>query len=305
MAISTIHGLSGVKIDATVIGAIERQTVGLGADMRGDALSGEAWARFVSLYKVAPAVSFVTRQVAAALGACAPPGSSISGLTAKLTLYASKKVQGGLPASGTNHRSYTLNHGMLYPESVSCQDTDDARVTYNAAITYDGSNDPVVEADSVALPTLPTEERYGLGPATIGGISIGNIKSIDCQCGITVGLDSAGGDVYNTIAYVQLWEPMWTIRTTDVLTMAAAKIPRSGIACTQANTSFYLRKRAAGNTYVSDVTAAHIKAVMAGMAVVDTPFDGDSDKGEATITVKGSYDGTNNPLVFTTGVAIA
>ena len=297
----------GVEFNATVVGGITQQAGRLGTTIVGEARSGEPYPRNKVVTEQKPEVDFTSIECAAALAQCGALGSSIADLAAGLKLYAYMNLDGGLRATGSTHRKITIVEGIVYPTTLSWQNAGLAQVAYRAMAKYDGSNAPIASTDDSAVPTASDDdERFSCGPVTIGGVSIDQVTSLNIEFGIEVMAKARQGAIWPTDIWIKSISPTITITTDDVLDWAAAAIPTGGLACTQANTILYLRKWNAGGTgFVTDVTAQHIKLAAAGLAHVETPFDGSgSDEQTTTLKLEVAYDGTNAPIAINTASAI-
>ena len=185
----------------------------------------------------------------------------------------------------------------------------DAVLNYDAIITYDGINDPIVINESVTLPTAPNDdERFTLGKWTIGGIVIDQIRSMDLEFGISVQTEGADSDIWETHANISRISPSIRLRGINLnwlRSAATAKIPLLGQAAIHTDTTGYLRKRKDGGTFELDGNAVHIKMTAAGYARIDTGMDASGDSSaECSLVLDTIYDGTNAPIVFDTSASI-
>lgn len=295
MSVSTKHGLYGVQIGATLIGGINAQNIDTGTEIRGEASSDELYARFQSMVAQKVAPGFTTMAISTAIGACGLTGVSMA--SSALTLYAQKHTDGGGRASGSNHRKYVFNKGILAPNRLSCDHQGDATLSYQAVAVYDGNNDPVVVTDSVALPAGITDaERFSLGTTTIGDKSLTQIKSLEIDFGVDIVSEGADSDVWDTLASIRNINTVITLRGIDVAWLAAAKIPLAGLAATHANTSIQLRKRAAGGKFAG---SGHITITAAGMIYVEEAMSASGGAAaEVNLRMPCYFDGTNAPILF-------
>lgn len=306
MSVLRKHGPYAVSIGATLLGGITRQNLVTGAQVQGEATSGEIYDRFAALYAAKVAPSFSTLNVAAALAACGALGTNIGGLTGGLSLYAQQHAAGGTRTTGATHRKFNFTAGILYPKSLSVSHRGDATLEYDAVVTYDGTNLPVVVTDSFALPTgLTDAERFTLGPIALGGTAFSENMSLQIDFGLDVVGESADSDIYDTLASIRAQNSTLTFKGLD-LQWFGGNVPLVGQLLGTSNTTIFLRKRAAGGTYVADATAQHLKFVAQGMLYCDTILDSDTKKAaEVGLKLKCTYDGTNAPLAITTASAIA
>jgi len=304
MTITNRHTLYGVTVNETVLGGITAQNVDLGLEVRGEARSGEPYARHQAVVARRPSAGFTTEAVAAALGVCGVLGYDLSGGDG-LILTAQKAASGGTRASGAVHRQYTMARGLLVPTSLECADGGDASISYQAsAVSADGSTDPFVESDTEALPSgLTDAERFALGAVSVAGVTLSHVKNLSINFGVSVRVESAGGDLFPTFVWIDKVQPSITIRGLDLEWLKSTNIPRAGTTGTHANTKIYLRKRS-GSSFVADATEEHILLTAAGRAWVDDPFSDSGDGAEASVTIQPYYDGTNTPIVVDTTSAL-
>jgi hypothetical protein len=306
--ISELHVLYGVKIDSTVIGGILAQNIGLKTELRKDAADGSPIATHLAIASQEASAGFDTRAIVAALTACGAMGVSIASLTAKLTFYAQKVLAGGTRTSGSAHRSYAINAGVLFPTKLSIQHGQDAVLSYAVIPTWNGTNNPIVLAETVSLPTGASEtERFSLGPVTVGAVVYDQLSGVDIDFGAQVKAESADGEYWSRFAWIESYAPRIVLRGRKVTWFKdTAGIPMLGAVHTHANTTIFLRKRAAGGTFVADATAQHVKFTAAGIATIDEPgtFRG-IGPGETTMALDLYYDGANHPIVTSLASAIA
>jgi len=231
----------------------------------------------------------------------------VSMALSNLVLYAQKWADGGSRTSGSNHRKFTFSKGLLIPTRLTANHRDDAELECNAlVVSADGSTAPITIAESQAVPAVTDDGRHTIGPCKVGNITLTQIDGIGIDFGLDVLIEGSDSDVYDSIAVIrEVRNPTITITTSDIDTLKATMIPVGGIACTQANTIVYLRKRQNQATLLATGTAEHIKFAAYGMAVVETGIDASSnDPGEARLRIECAYDGTNAPITVNTASAI-
>ena len=287
------HNLYGVQIDGTVVGSITENNIRTGSEVRGEAVSGEPYPRKQSLTAQKPTATFTSLSIATALANCGPMGASITAMAAGLNFYAQKRLHGGSRTTGSAHRKFALVDGLLLPRSLTCDHQGDAQIGYEAVVTWDAVNDPFQITDSVALPGgLLDDDRYTLGPVTIGGVTLGEKINVNIDFGISAESEGADSNIWDTEVSIGVVAPRITLSGKDIEWFKAANIPLLGKAATHANTSIQFYKRS-GSTLVAGVTLT-----ADGWAVVEEPFSA-SGQGTADtqIVLAAEYDGSNDPLV--------
>lgn len=307
MSVTNKFGIYAVKIGANLVGGVTQSAVNLGNQVRSIPTSGEVYSRFISLVAGAPGAGFSTLAIASALDEVSVTGVDIGGLTGGFIIYGQKHASGATRASGAAHKSYTINDGIIAPRSLSCDFQGDAVISYEAIVVYDGTNEPVIPAESVTLPVIASDaERFTLGEVSVGGVALTHLRGIDIDFGINISPIGADSDIYPTFASIDTISPTVTLRgiNLDWLKTTGA-IDADGLIATHANTSIIFRKRADGATFVADITAEHVKITADGIAVINTAMSGgQGDDAEVDITIQTRYDGTNAPITVDTTATI-
>lgn len=295
---------SALKIGTAIIGGISRQSVKQGTETRSEVVSGELYSRYTSMTGYSPVYEFDTfslKQIIDAIGMI----TDISGISGGVELYAQLTTPVGR-ASGATHQKYVAVNGVILPTSITCEAGGDAKITVTSLAIGDATNAPHVITNSVALPTPVTDtERFALGTFAIGGVTIGNIQSLNIDFGVDAQTERFAGSLWPTEAWARAIKPVITLTGTNMTDLGSSAITQYGLAATHANTTIYLRKREIHGSFVSDITAEHIKITAAGMATIDDAMESAGDS-LATIGLKleCEYDGTNAPLIFDTASAI-
>jgi hypothetical protein len=304
------HNLYGVHLGAAspvTLGAIESVNYRTGNQHRAETTSGAMYPTHVSIYEQKPVADFSSFAIQDCLDQVGIAGLSIATLTNGLSLYAYKHADGGGRSTGATHRKYKMTKGLVVPNRIACEHRGDALISYDILPTWDGTNDPVVESDTESVPAAPNDnERFTIGPVTIGSITIDEIRNFELDFGFNAKTEGADSNVFDTHASVVEMIAVLTLRSIKLELLLAAGIPRAGKAATHANTSFYLRKRSeAGAGFLANGTAEHIKGTMAGMAYIEDGFTGGAENpAEVSLKLVAKFDGTNLPIVFATASAI-
>ena len=318
MAFTEKHSIWAVQFDKTsdvILGAITRSSFSVGAMIRSEPTSGEAYARHQAVVGRRPMASFTTLDIATALTEISALGLYVisTGTVVALDLYLVPHAVGGTRQSGSINRQYNIVRAFMVPKTLRVEFGGDAALDVDIIIMHDGSaNDAVIISDTVALPSgIADAIRYTIGPVTLAGVVYTQVRSLELDFGLNVVTEGADSDIYPVFVSIQDIRPRLTLRGLDAKwlskTATPPKIPFTGLATpAHANTKFFLRKRTQdGASYVLDATAEHIKFTMAGFLTVTQGFDGSSGGGVETVAVlEGKYDNSNNPVVVTTAIAI-
>lgn len=308
MTVSRMHNIHAVRIGATTIGGITRTALRTGTEVRQEATSGEVYARFQALYAQKPMAEFQTRSIAVALGACALAGTALTS-SAPFVMFAQKNTEGGGRTSGSSHRKFTINEGLVIPRRLTCEHQGDAVLDYEVLATYDGSNEPVVLAESQALLSPTDAERFTLGSVSLhdgsSAYALPQIRRLEIDFGIAAETVGADSDIWDTSCRIVEVQPSITLAGIDSEWWKDSVIPLTGRSIAHASTAIYLRKRAAGGTFEDDETAEHIKFTAAGLATIEGLDGSGNALKECSLRFPLRFDGTNNPIVINTASAIS
>jgi hypothetical protein len=306
MAFDKIHTHSGITFNATTVGGITRQNIRDGKQIGGVPTSGEPYIRHQAFRRAGPGASFTTLCLQDALDQCGALGLKIANLPAGLVAYGHAHEEGSTRKAGATHRKFVIAKGMIIPTTLRAvvAVNEDATLDYDALGTSTDANNPMIETDTISLPSVTDNERFALGPATIESILLEEIQSIDITFGITVGVRYSQAYLWPCYASIVDVRPIIDFRGLNIEWLKSDMIPRTGKVITHANTTIYLRKRAEGGSFVANGTEEHIKLTANGLAHVITPMDSSGDAAECSIHMECNYDGTNAPIVIDTTSAI-
>ena len=303
--LTLIHKRAPITLDTggTVvhIGGILSQNIRTGSTLEAIPTSAEVYARFVSLIRQAPGFDFSTLQIGTALTKVGVTGASIQDdLNAVATAYAAKLAQASTLTAGATHRTYNFPYGMVLPRRLTCDKDGNATLDYSVVAYSNAGVDPFVLSETVALPAATDTERFTLGDTwTVGAISITQPNSIEIDFGISEKVLANAKQIWPSFVFKETILPVITFRSSNIQTYKSDAIPTSGIACTHANTKFFLAKRASAGKLVADGTAEHVKFTAAGMAVVQGAMNAsDTGEGEVDVEIRCTYDGSNDPITF-------
>jgi hypothetical protein len=307
--VDRVHTISAVAVhtdamgSAVLLGGITSFDIRSATECRQSPSSGEAFPQFLALYAQKPLAEFSTLAVAQALDLAGLTGLLISAsVNPGLRFFAQQYQEGSTPKAGANHRSFTLRDGILVPRSLSVDHQGDASISYNALITWDGTNDPVVASDGVALPSgLDDNERLAIGPITIGGEVLDQVTRVELDFGLDARTTGAQSSIWDTHSSIRRVMPRLTITGIDAEWFKSTRIPLQGRTGTHANTSVYLRRRKSGATFEDKGDAVHTKISGDGLCYAEQIFGAsDIEDGTVSLTMPLRYDGTNAPVVIDT-----
>lgn len=308
MALNTAYA---AKYGSNVIAGLSNLNTSTNPEVQNESGIGTPFPQFVVITAQKPRIAFSSRAVATALGITGSTGAKIDGTNGFQAVYA-KIGDDGLPASGSVHRTYTANRGLLLPRRLTCNHRQIATLDMEALLfSASGASHPLVVADNAALPSLVVNNVQH----TLGGISFGTsglVTSFGCAQSLSIDFGSAaetlgcGSDLYDVHLQLPSVKPVITITGIDAAVFAATGgVPAVGKAIDHANTAIYLRKYAQdGIGFVANATEEHIKITVHGLAVVTQHNAQGTARGEVTLQITGGWDGTNAPIQIDTTSAL-
>lgn len=293
---------------AAGIYGITQMRLSANSEVRTERTSGSVYPDAASLDAVKPVLSFTTLDLHNAITQLTLLGKCITNDTGKpgLTAYGQKMSCAGI-VSGSVHRSMTIRQGLCVPRTLTIDHAGNASLSYEAFAGWDGTNDPVVLSAVAALPTYtpttyPTQPvgRWTMRAMEIAGAALTGKRSISIDFGATVTHEAADGDRYPTVHTLSGISPVITVRGVSP-SWWASHCDLDGTTAAHATTLIELQKRG-----VAIGTAEHITLTFAGMVTFDTLFDAGIDgPGETVMRINCVGDGTNAPIIASTGQTLA
>lgn len=303
MSVSRKHGNYAIDLAGTIIGGQMRSALRTGTEVRVQSTDGIQYPVHQAIYAQEPVAELQTLSIAAALDEIGSTGLAVTN-AAPVNLWAYKRAHGGTRAGALSHRKYVLNDGLIVPERISCDHRGDAQLDYRMDVTYDGTNEPLVVTDSQTVPAVAANnERFTLGPLTLGGVSFDHLTQATIEFGLNVTRESADSEIWPT--HVSIDDIIAVLRFTgiDPEWLKAANIPfAGGLVTTHANGSFFLKKRDRSTTTQFAAGADHVKFTIDGLVHITDAFEAsEQTAGTCKMDVPIVWDGTNAPIVATTG----
>lgn len=303
MTIYAPHSVQLVGASSVVIGSITSISAPRNNDVSAEATAGSPFPRFTNIRSMRPMVNITTRNIAAALGLVGSTSLSIKsgGTYTALELYYAALDDCGRPAAGSVHRKLSFDLGCLVPRVLSCSAGQDAELTLEfMALSSDGATSPLTVSGSQALPTLPTDERFTIGPMTLESNDITRLQQLSVDFGNSVTSHQLDSSIYPTHVSVdsQVARVTWSGMGLDDFDDT---IPEGGLSITHANTEIWFRQRQSGtDALFADTALKHLLLTADGLAMVDEPISATNNSpGVLQGSVTCEYDGTNAPITIT------
>jgi hypothetical protein len=301
MALWVAHSIRLVGGSPVILGGLSQIGLPQGVQVGADPMAGSPYARIVQLQSKRPMVSFTSRNIAQILGLTGSTSVTIKtgGTYTALEVILAALDDCGRMAAGSVHRKIAFSLGCLVPRVLSVSAGQDAEITCEfMATTIDGVTSPMSIAGSQALPTLPAEARYTVGPVTLEDIVIDRIQQMSLDFGNTITAQQLDTGLYPREISVESQVPRFTATALAPEKLDSAAIPDQGLQITHANTEIFLRQRDGETSAIfGDTETEHIKLTMDGLAAVDEISASQFQPASLSLSVTGEYDGTNAPVV--------
>ena len=307
MSVSTVHVLHGVKTPAQFYSQIEEHTSSPRiASMLGTP-SGHYEPLFQGVKGVMPDVTFKTTQLTTLFTELGLYGASMAAGNTDLFFKKVTDLGKREAAATTTHTRLRMSQAYMYWRSLTAGHQAEAKADVRIMTTYDGSNNPLVPAGSLALSgTMTAAEYFCLGPVSINTVAINGIQDCTIDLGVETIEAGSDSDLYNTFCAIRHLTPVITLRGLAAEHWATYGI--NGTALT--GLVLYLRKLnknvASGLPYVANATAEHIKFT-ASAGVITLDESSGAGKSELTTTLRialAAEDDTHDSLTIAVNQAI-
>lgn len=304
MAVSTVYTLHGILNSSTFISQIEDAQVSSGVQTMIAQAAGMPYAQFAATMSANPGITLSTPQLKTVLDLTGALTSIVDLSGANTDLHFKQVADLGRRTADASlaHLRFRMSQAWVSLESITAGHQSVARASVRVGTTYDGTNNPIVPAGTLALAGTPTAaEHFVVGPVTINTVSLPGVQDITIDFQRQVMEAGGDGELYNTFAACQTFNPVITVRC---LEHAWATYGLNGTALTALDV--YLRK-VSSTGRVANATEEHIKfSATAGLVTIDDSSGGAADPSITTyrITLIGA-NSTTEPITVDTTAAIA
>lgn len=304
MSVNTVYALHGIQNSSTFLSQINNARPTTGSSIMSAQSSGLPFPLFVATQNANPGIPFETEQVKTVLDLTGALSSIVDLSGANTDLYFKKVADLGrrVADATTQHIRYRMSQAWLGLDSITAGDRSPAVASCRLGTTYDGSNNPLVPAGSVAVSGTPTNaEHFVAGPVSLNTVALPGVQEITLEFNrqyIELGAD---GELYNTFAALGSYAPVVTIRC---LEQSWATYGLNGTSLTAM--SVWLRKISRTGR-VANATEEHILfTATAGLITVEESSGGTNEPSITTIrcTLVGA-DASTEPIAVDTTAAIS
>jgi hypothetical protein len=309
MSLYVLHSIQLAGASAVRIGSITQISLPRNVELSAEATAGSPFARFTSVRSLRPTVSFTTRNIELALALTGSTSLAIKtgGTYTAFEVFYAKLDDCGRIASGSVHTKLSYDLGCLVPRVLSASAGQDAELTMEfLALSSDGVTSPLTITGSQALPALPDDERFALGPAEFeDSVVLDRLQQLSVDFGNTINAQQLDTGLYPYLISVDSQIPTITFNGMGIDDFGGS-VAVQGLKIEHAESLFWFRKRRSGATALfADTAEEHLKLTADGLVMIDDPLSA-SNNAPAAIsgTVTCQYDGTNAPIVIAADQAI-
>jgi hypothetical protein len=303
MAVGTLYALHGIVNSSTFISQIDSARPSPNTDFQDGIPSGFPYRLFTGVFAQNPGISFESPQVKTLLDLTGALTSIVDLSGGNTDLYFKKIADLGrrVADATAEHIRFRMAQAFLSVNQISAGDRQRAVASCYLGTTYNGSTDPLVPAGSLALAGTPTAaEHFVAGPVTLNTVALPGVQDITIDFGRQLLEVSGDGELWNTFAACQQYNPVITVRCA---THAWQTYGLAGTVLTSGD--FYLRKcNAMGR--VANATEEHIKfSATTGLITVTESGGGGNEPSITTyrIDLVGT-NATTEPITLDTTAAI-
>lgn len=282
------YTISAYKHNATLIKNIQGYSLSAGLAKILSGGSGAVDPAFVSVGEIRPEFTFDTTAIKSAL-------AGIGGISGDVltndTFYFQKMLAGGLRGGASLHHKGVMATGLIIPVRIRAVQGQQAVISYRVIPTSaDGSATPIA---FTALQSLEAAqdiitEIYTMGPVTLNGVALEGVSEWTIDLGITIWDNIVDGKVYRKECGILTRNPVITITSFDVGTMAGWDL--DGIAQGATDSTLQLLDQVdAGVRGVAPITFS----LDAGIAHYEAINGSQGQQLGGSVIFQPVYDGTN------------
>lgn len=253
-----LHTASFIYAGPTTLSLLQvgAATIDTGRDVNDFIPGGNVDRGATILGSASPSVTITTQDLTTVFGAVSP--SVGLKCTSTCTFRAQQRADGGVFTGGSNNVTYTATQGFLYPTRLSASGNAPATLDLMFVPTWDGTNDPLVDASGAAISTTPTfTSAFYLGAFYYGATQLEGVTSMSIDFGIQYSRTFADGNVYAKTGMIMRRTPTITVTCLKLESVIAALT--SMFHTTIDDVACYFQKGTSGGARVPLITASHCK----------------------------------------------
>lgn len=277
MPVATTRRLDKVVFSGGAFSQISQQDWDFGIQEIMEKPAGELTPTFRGNESQKPVITFTTSDLKTALASIGSIGADLGQVD---TYFKQVARTSNVARATTGHELIRIEDCLAYITSIRLSHTGKAEASVVLVAGYDGVNEPFQYTASVALSgTHGAASLWGVGPCAINGTSLGAIKEIDIQTGVTLLREGGESELYDTFIAIEQTDPIVTITTLHSVNWGTLGLNGVSLNGTT-GLSFYARKRGPQGP-VANITAEHI--LFTGLRGLAVPLNA-SGQGSAAIS---------------------
>lgn len=278
MSVSTIHVLHGLRLPSgAFLSELTNARISTAMEDLIGLAAGHPYPLFTGAHTMKPEISGRSPAIETLLTATGLTGLDTS--AGNTDFYLKKATDLGIRVANatTGHLRFRATQGLLITQRITARHGQIAEAEFRYLPTWDGTNNPLVAAGSVALAGAEAgAEWFTLGPVSFNSVQIPGVEEVTYDFGIALYEEGSDGEPYLTFAGVKELNPvMVTVRTKEATVWTSYTAEGTALA----NFTGYLRAKAQDGINEANATAAHVKFTnsLGGRLVVDNSEGGGNE----------------------------
>lgn len=305
MAIGNVWVLHGVQTPDTFYSNVRDISPSTVMDLMHMHAAGYPQPLFTAVRGIAPEIVIETHQVGSAITEFGLFGKDHT--SGNVDLYYKKVASQGVRTADASlaHVRLRMQNAFGYIQQITAGHQQEAVARIRIVSPFDGTNEPIVPAGSLALSGTPAAaEFYGLGPCDVNGSEVAGIRDLTIDLGVEVMELGDASELYHSFVAIRSILPVITGRTLEHLWPTYTL---DGTALTDLDLFLRRKDPDAGNEL--DATTVHCKfAADAGLITVENTSGGGNDEAMTNFRLslrQSAADALTDAIVMSAGVAIA
>lgn len=309
MAIGNIYVLHGVQTPDNFYANVRDVTPSTVMDLMQEFAAGYPQPLFTAVRGIAPEIVIETPMVGTAITEFGLFGKNHT--AGNVDLYYKKVASQGVREADASlvHVRLRMQNAFGYIQQITAGHQQEAMARIRIVSPWDGVNEPIVPAGSLALAGTPAAaEFYGLGPVDINNTAVNGIRDLTVDLKAEVMELGDASELFHSFVAIRSVAPVITGRCLEQLwptytldgTALVDDVNGDGI-------ELYLRRKASDGGNVANATANHVKLTgRQGLVTVESTAGGGNDEALTNfrVTLRQETALVNDVLTMAASVAI-
>lgn len=302
MSVSTVHVLDKIEIGgwASDIDVVTSFRQSPQVQSRIVNPSGHTQPMYTGGERQTPRITFTTPQIDVVLAACGLTGYATA--TDSYVYYKKATETGSTARASLAHKRFAVSQVFVFWDNLQLPDSGQATVDVTIVPVWDGSNEPIVPAGSLALSgNLAAGNEFQCGPGSINNTSLPGVQSESVRLNMSLRELTAGGEGWATFAGCESVQPIVNISTVEAVGLTTYGLDGTALDGTN-GVEFYARRLDTANG-----TTSHIYFQATDGKVITDDSGPESTTGHVTDNLRVECiapDDSTDCLTWTVGSAI-